>query len=364
MPLLDLPTELILIIIDHLPKDRDRSALIRTNSNLYERFLSTLHAKTKASKRFSSIMLHLGAKAGFVPSRRRLPKLGGKTPLMVAFKDSQFEVATVIMNHDPSTINQFHPKTDITPLGMAIKSGNKNAVGALLARPELDPIFLDSHRGKYVPYISLAIAWADPQFEDIIDLLLSDSRFMFDKSMLEQVSNTALSLRCIGKYLSRGKDDVAEMGSMMLENAARQNRQDLMEFPFEELDGIDPAILSGRAESRALLLAADSANEGIIKLLLARKNVMVEFGFEHSPSTPLWRATARGAVGIVELLVNTGKADVNAEDLEVIEERAALSLAASLGFVKTARILLSSPAIEPDLMSLRKRTALAYASAK
>lgn len=358
MSLLDFPTELILPIIDYLSTDRDRSAFIRTNSNLYERFLITTQAKAtdkqavlhwtciNGNPGLASLMLHLGAKADLVPFSRTT-----RAPLGVALWSSQLEVANVIMNHDPSTINrwarnQFARSTNTeTAIGTAIKTQNKNAVAILLARPELNPDAYDRRSMDRSPYLRMALACADPRSEDIIDLLLSDSRFVLDPVTLGEVASFKLSLRCIGRCLRVGIDHVAEVGGTMLCNAVCQNRQDLVKFLLTELDKIDPAILSGREESAALCTAATHANEAVIKLLLARKTVDVDSKATSNWSRPLISATERGAAGIVELLVKTGQADVNAT---VPGGGLPLSVAAKNGFVKITRFLLSLPAVGPD----------------
>jgi hypothetical protein len=162
-------------------------------------------------------MLHLGAKADFIPSRPTRKTLRCKTPLAVALKSLPLEVATVIMDHDPSTINQSNPNEGWpapteTALGMAIATGNKNAVSALLARPELDAVLPNKYSGNSFPYIGIAMSHSNPQFEEIADMLLDDSRFMIGSSILNKISSSKFSLRLIRKCLSAGKIHVAKMG--------------------------------------------------------------------------------------------------------------------------------------------------------
>jgi hypothetical protein len=70
----------------------------------------------------------------------------------------------------------------------------------------------------------MALDYVDPKSEDIIDLLLSDPRFVAHRFVLAQVGSTTLSLGCIGRFLSVGRENLAEAGGLMLENAIRQNR--------------------------------------------------------------------------------------------------------------------------------------------
>jgi len=133
--------------------------------------------------------------------------------------------------------------------------------------------------------------------------------------------------------------------------------------------GVDANVLDERNAMTALGYAAYYGNEAIVEMLLATGRANVDFGNVSTVQkghgklvrcqTPLSIASEKGHHAVVELLLGTGMADVNFE----WEYRTPLSYAAANGHVSVVKLLLKVENIDVDCKDLETgRTALSYAA--
>ena len=122
---------------------------------------------------------------------------------------------------------------------------------------------------------------------------------------------------------------------------------------------VDPNS-SSRYGRTPLSWAAENGHEGIVKLLLGRKDVDPDTPDTMYGQTPLSRAAERGHEGIVSLLL--GRKDVNPDTPDTISCQTPLSWAAQKGHEGIVKLLLGRKDVNPDSSSQSGRTPLSWAA--
>jgi ankyrin repeat protein len=92
-----------------------------------------------------------------------------------------------------------------------------------------------------------------------------------------------------------------------------------------------------------------------VKLLLETGKVNEDMKDEYN-MTPLWRAASNGHAAVVELLLSTGKFDVNSKDTMFGDTP--LSCAAKYGHESVVKLLLEAGSVDEDLKQNENRTPL------
>jgi len=114
-------------------------------------------------------------------------------------------------------------------------------------------------------------------------------------------------------------------------------------------------------QGRTLLSwAAENGHEGIVKLLLERKDVNPDSTDMMYGQTPLSWAAEKGQEGIVKLLL--GRKDVNPDAPDTMFGRTPLSWAAENGHGGIVKLLLGRRGVNPDSSSNSGRTPLSWAA--
>jgi ankyrin repeat protein len=198
MALLNLPTELVLVIEEHLPTKSDVNALIRCHPRMLAILQNRLYDRAKEPgdinkhlawacelgyEGLASAMLNRGANATGEVN-------GCLEPLAIATMHGHFSLVKLLLEHDPSIINAPYRGETCTALMCATVMGNLDIVRFLLAQPQLDPQKRSSHllyrvmkhvapwkgdRGLEVWSIPVDQALYDGN-EELVRILLADHR--------------------------------------------------------------------------------------------------------------------------------------------------------------------------------------------
>ncbi|OQE16112.1 hypothetical protein PENSTE_c025G10357 [Penicillium steckii] len=407
MQLLDFTPEIIYMIIDSLPNQRDISALIRTNHCLYDGFHETLYTSTKdkqellqwtcenGNANLATKMLQLGAKAKMEvrdkPSRSSnavateepsslLDRDGYQYtwavrthgPLNLAIRKSQYEVATAIMNFDPSSITHIDPNDHELPIEAALSTGDKKAIKMIRFRPEFDPRKNGTEsRSTLLEFaIYMDVIPGRKKFrENAIKILIQDSRVQFDRHLIHRAIQANLEISCLARLLMRGKQYLKADAEDILITAARSGRADVTRYILKVFDKLHPEKFTGELESKALTHACQVYNREerftSVNLLLSRKNINLKYRREDDRNqTPLLIVTKHGDLRIIKLLFEKAnqnqKPDPNAQDQS---GSTPLIIASKARHPTITSYLLSIPGINPDIIDSSNKTALCYASA-
>jgi ankyrin repeat protein len=365
MPLLNLPTELILMIEDYLPTKYDVHALMRCHTRmavilqkrLYNRAEGSeinrnlIWACEKGDEGLASAMLSMGAD---ITTRAD----GLFEPLALAILYGHLSLVKLLLKHDPSAINTSNAGTgeSCTALMSATIAGNKDMVRLLLAQPQLDlqkSVFYfyayHSHPAlnRVVPKnnrFDLGICHFPIDYailvrnEELVQILLADSRVKLSPSALVAAvagGNEHMVRLCL---LQNPKKACDEWSLVLI--AADKNHTSILRLLLQV------ASQSSLVECKqtGFISAADLENQ-------------IEINTEDSiGQNALFYAAQHGNVEMMKMLLDTGEIDINHPDYN---GKTPLSLAPSFAPARggeAVKFLLSWPGVEPNRNDWQGRT--------
>ncbi|KAL3447469.1 ankyrin repeat-containing domain protein [Aspergillus insuetus] len=258
MALQNLPPEILLIIIEHVDRERDLNSLAQTN-HYFHRIINPYLYTHKAQHSSSSALIW-------------------------AVRTSNNPTTRLALAHgaNPSTKD---PETGKTPLTTAARAGNSELVQLLLDNPDaIDTGFMDS--GFAVPFANALSAG----HMHIARMLVATGRV--DVNM--RIGTHAQSILCF--VAGRGNEGIVRM---LLDLRAEGAGVDLN---LGDSEGMTP-----------LACAAAEGREGVVRILLEMEGVNIE-ARDKKGMTPFAWAAGNGHEGVVRMLMEAGKVDVAAGD--------------------------------------------------
>jgi ankyrin repeat protein len=258
MGLHDLPPEILLIIVEHVDRERDLNSLAQANH--YFHSISNPYLYTHNAQHSSSSALLWAVRTSNIPTANLALANGA----------------------NPSTKD---PTTGKTPLTTAARAGNSELLRLLLKKPDvIDTGPMDS--GFAVPFANALSAG----HMHIARILVATGRV--DVNM--RIGTHAQSILCF--VAGRGNESIL---TMLLDLRAEGAGVDLN---LGDSEGMTP-----------LACAAAEGREGAVKILLGVEEVDVE-ARDKKGATPFAWAAGNGHEGVVRMLMDSGKVDVAAVD--------------------------------------------------
>ncbi|KAL3494669.1 hypothetical protein BJX62DRAFT_197131 [Aspergillus germanicus] len=133
MPLLALPSELFLLIAEHIDSESDLSSFLRANHRLHDLLVGSLYQKN--IKNYNSFCLHWAAESGSLFTAHKAIAQGPDIHTARAFVPPGVEVvklATDVKVFLPGAGIEYHLAGPRAPLFRAARSGQKEILIALL----------------------------------------------------------------------------------------------------------------------------------------------------------------------------------------------------------------------------------------
>ena len=173
--------------------------------------------------------------------------------------------------------------TGSTPLAWAARGGQKEVVGVLLERVDIDPNKADTKYGR------TPLSWAAGMgHEEVVKALLGR------------------------EDLNPNQADTTD-GRTPLSQAAGNGHAGVVKILLEQED-VDPNQTDAKYDQTPLWWAADKGHEGAVTMLLEREYVNPNKIDNEYDQTPLSRAAGNGHVGVVKMLLGREDVDPNKAD--------------------------------------------------
>jgi ankyrin repeat protein len=366
----NLPAEIICMIAERIPTQAGVKAFMMSHRRIHSlHHVRTALYNTTSESRLNYTLLWACQKNNQDLARAML-RLGADIkcsngtmthmPLTFAATEGHEEVVKLLLEHDPSIINEAAECGD-RALRRAIWKGHVEIVKILLTQSDLDPShpspiqrgldFLVSGPSDEMP-INEALALGN---EEIVRILMEDRRFKLDYGSLFVASkggNERLVKLCLqGAPL---KSEYWSERSLCI--AAYLGHEGAVKLLLE--DGrLDPNKPNNYSQT-PLHRAASGGHDNIVRILLDRDDVELDLK-DVSQSTPFSNAARNGNIGVMKLLLESGKVDPDSRDSS---RRTPLSWAASNGVGDTVRVLLETGRVDPNSMDEDGRTPLSFAA--
>lgn len=367
MSLLELPNELILMVGKHLGSQSYIKALMRTHSRMNDLLRKSLYATIKGFDK--SRVFFWACKRGNLDLAtemlgwwenygHRLHYDNNHTPLTIAAFQGHVEIVKLLLDRDPSIINEV-PDRKGTAIVFAAIGQHIEAVKLLLSYPALlsqEKIEKYFNPPEYYYHcrtpINAALRYAN---EELFQLLMADSRMELNEDSL----NAAVAggnHHFVKLALKEAPNDARGRISAS-RTAVSLGNVDIFKILLEAATQ-DTETNIGEHDELILFTAAEHGQAEIVKILLARKNVKIN-GRDMVRRTPFSRAAEKGHLDIMKMLLQAGEIDVDSRDRD---NRTPLSFAADEGEEEAVRLLLSFNAVSVDLKDNRSKTPLFYAA--
>ena len=227
------------------------------------------------------------------------------------------EVTKALINTNRWDVNQ-RDSAGMTPLIWAARYGNRQVVSLLLRKQDIQPDQQDANYGR------TALSWAAGNGHEGVVRLFLGPQFVNPGSVgcWWGKAAQAVDLLLGGRY-------------------------------------VDPDSSSKYCRT-PLSWAAENGNEGIVKLLLGRKDVNPNTPDTEYGQTPLFWAAMNGHEGIVRLLLERG--DLNPDTPDTVQGLTPLSRASNNGHERIVKLLLERKDVNPNALdTMRGRTPLLWA---
>jgi ankyrin repeat protein len=369
MSLLKLPVEIICMIAERIPTQAGVKAFMMSHRRIYSlHHVRTALYNTTGETRLNYTLLWACQKNNQDLARAML-RLGADikcsngtmtyTPLTFAATEGHEEIVKLLLEHDPSIVNEAAERGD-RALRRAIWKGHIEIVKILLTQPDLDPFPVQ--RG---PDLDFFVPGPDDEMpinealtlgnEEIVQILMEDRRFKLDYRSLAAASkggNERLVKICLqGAPL---KDEYWSERPLCI--AANLGHEGAMTLLLE--DGrLDPNKPNNYSQT-PLDCAASRGHANIVRILLDRDDVELDLkGL--SQRTPFSNAARHGNIGVMKLLLESGKVDPDSRDCN---RRTPLSRAAENEEPAAVSFLLATGKVDPDSKCNRRRTPLSWAA--
>jgi ankyrin repeat protein len=419
MNILDLPPEILLIIVSFLSKEHDIHVLTLTNRTLYT--LANPHLYTNNARHHNSSALLWAAEHNKQPTADLSLRHGGnintadddgRTPLFWATWEGHDDLAQFLLRtaKDKIDINA-QENRGLTPLNYACMKGCVEIVRMLLETgnadvntPEnggLTPLGSAAQIGN-IPIVTMLLATegvnvnavdsifarapiclaADCGYADVVRLLLETGKVDLDHNWAVQASFFWAVDRgfdgVVRLLLQTGKVDVSatftSRGASALCQAARNGRVAIVKMFIEsafdnggdgsEAEGARFDVRDESCRRTALGWAAHGGYADVIEVLLATGRVDID-SRDGGGQTPLSLAAQYGHTRVVRMLLEAEKKGLGAVDVDSRSNngRTPLSLAAQGGWHAVVNLLLETGKVDVDAAdSEHRRTPLSWAA--
>ena len=263
------------------------------------------------------------------------------------------DVANTLIKMSRWDVNQIDG-AGMTPLIWAAREGHEEVVRLLLRKKETQPDQHDTNSGR------TALSWAAGNGHEGVVRLFLGTRFVNPVNIGRRWGEAR---RVAGLLVGRryvDPDSSSGSGRTPLSWAAEKGHEGIVKLLLrrKDVNPDTPDTMSGRTP---LSLAAKNGHEGIVKLLLGRKDVNPDTLNIYYGQTLLSWAAENGHEGIVKLLL--GRKDVNPDTRDTMFGQTPLSLAARNGHEGIVKLLLGREDVHPDTPdTMSGRTPLSLAA--
>jgi len=262
------------------------------------------------------------------------------------------EVADTLIQMNRWDVNQ-RGGAGMTPLIWAARCGHEKVVELLLQQEDIRPDMRDKIDGR------TALLYAARNGHEAVVKLFLGPQFVNPGS----IGRLWGAPQVVGKLFNRRyiNPDTPEThyGRTPLSWAAGNGHEGIVKLLLGRKD-VNPDSSSKYGQT-PLSWAAANGHEGIVKLLLGRKEVNPDTPDKWCGQTPLSRAAENGHEEIAKLLL--GRKDVNPDSSSKYGQTP-LSLAAANGHEGIVKLLLGRKDVNPDSSSKYGQTPLLWAAAK
>jgi ankyrin repeat protein len=329
-----LPTELILLIAAHLTGEKDLNALIQTNRKFHTFFNDRLY-QTNVDQNHS-------------------------TGLFWAAANNQKHTIEMFLEHG-ATLTQTTQKRAETPFILAADAGHLSLVKWLLTQPGVDATVADK-QGR----TPLMRACSNGRTEVVRFLLTLEN---INAAQGGPYSATPLRLATDGghadifRLLLESSEEVAIQPELNLNThmcvyrAITKNHRSIVSILIEE-HGLDPNFADPERKMSLMHYAAINRSEAVVEYLLsvgAHPDPV-----SGSPCTPFTHAVRGRSLGVMKLLLDTRK--VNVDFAEGFSRTTPLMSAAANGYDEIARDLIHSDSVDINKKDLHGQTPLYHAA--
>jgi len=261
------------------------------------------------------------------------------------------EVADTLIQMNRCDVNQ-RDDAGMTPLKWAARCGREKVVELLLQQEDIQPDMRDKDEGR-----TALLYAARNGHEEVVKLFLGP-QFVNPGTIgrlwgAPQVVGKLFNRRYVNPDARDGWD-----GRTPLSWAAGNGHEGVVKLLLGRKDvKPDSSDKSGRTP---LLWAAENGQEGIVKLLVGRKDVNPETPDTEYGRTPFSWAARNGHEGVVKLLL--GRKDVNPETPDTEYGQTPISWAARNGHEGVVKLLLGRKDVNPNSSSKSGQTPMSWAA--
>ena len=262
------------------------------------------------------------------------------------------EIAIPLIEMNRLDVNQ-RDGAGMTPLTWAARRGNEEMVRLLLQKRRIQPDHQDTSYGR------TGLSWAAGYGHERVVSLFLGPRFVNPGSV---GGRWGKGWRALCQLFGRryvNPDSSTRSGRTPLLWAAEHGHEGVVKLLLGRKD-VTPHTSETNDNRTPLSLAAENGHEGIVKLLLGREDVIPDSPSRLYGRKPLLWAAENGHEGIVKLLL--GRGDVNPDAPETVFGRTPLSWAAGNGHEGVMNLLLERADVNPDSSSKSGRTPFSWAA--
>jgi len=261
------------------------------------------------------------------------------------------EVANILIKMNRWDVNEVDG-VGMTPLIWAARYGHEEVVRLLLRKKHIQPDQQDTNHGR------TALSWAAENGHEGVVRSFLGSQFVSPGSLGRRWEKTRWVAGLLLGKIYVNPDSLSKYGQTSLWWAAEKGHEGVVKLLLWRKD-VNPNTPDTRYSRTPLSLAAMNGHEVIVKLLLGREDVNPDSSDE-SGRTPLLWAAGNGHEGIVKLLL--GPKDVNPDIPDTEYGRTPLSWAAKNGYEGIVKLLLGRGDVSPDSSGESGRTPLSWAA--
>ena len=261
------------------------------------------------------------------------------------------QVANTLLEMNKWDVNQ-RDGVGVTPLIWAASCGHEEAVELLLEQKDIQPNQPDMNDGR------TALSWAAGNgHEGVVRIFLG--RQFINPGRIGRSWGKAP--RVAGLLLGRryvNPDSPSKSGGTPLSWTAGNGHEGVVKMLLERKD-VNPNTPDTQYGQTPLSLAAENGHEGVVKVFLERRDVNPNTPDTIYGQTPLSLAAENGHEGVVKILLERN--DVN-PDSSSKSGQTPLSWAAQNGHEGVVKILLERSDVNPDSSSKSGQTPLSWAA--
>ena len=263
------------------------------------------------------------------------------------------QVTNTLINMNRWDVNQ-RDSAGMTPLIWAARNGNGEVVSLLLRKKEIQPDQQDAVYGR------TALSWAAGNGHEGVVRLFLRPQFVNPGIVGHWWGKAAQAVDLLfgGRYIN--PDSSCKYCRTPLSWAAENGNEGIVKLLLGRKD-VNPNTPDTEYGQTPLFWAAMNGHEGIVKLLLERGDLNPDTPDTVQGLTPLSRASNNGHEGIVRLLLE--RKDVNPNTPDTMYGRTPLSWAARNGQEGIVKLLLQQKDVNPDTPDTEYgRTPLSWAA--